>query len=79
MSPYVSLLGKRVEVIYRAFGTMELLAVGTLLNFSDDYILIEQNFDRYGPIEPLPLVIRYSWIVRITEDDQPLRKVIEAL
>ena len=70
MSPYVCALGKKVEVIYRPFGTRNLLAVGILLGFSDDHILIEQHYDRHGTVEPFPMVIRYSWIVRFKANEE---------
>ena len=67
MSPYVSLVGRNVEVTYRAFGATSMLAAGILLGFSDDYIVIEQHCDLHGSTEPTPIVVRYSWIIRFRE------------
>ena len=68
MSPYVSLLGKYVEVTYRAFGTVHLLSAGILIDFSDEHIVIEQHRDGYGAVEPFELLIKYSWIVDFREN-----------
>ena len=61
-----SLLGKSVEVIY-CFGAIQLLAVGLLLAYSDDSILLEQQADQYGPVPAFQVRILYSCIVRLRE------------
>ena len=66
LSPYSELLGKRVEVAYR-FGAIELFAVGVLMGYSQDSVIIEQDADQYGAIPVLTLKIPYARIIRLRE------------
>ena len=49
MTRYSSLLGKRVEVIYR-LGNIELVAAGLLQADSGNFVFVEQHFDQHGSL-----------------------------
>ncbi len=68
MGGYSSLVGRRVEVVYRV-GTVHLLATGTLLADSGQHIFVEQHFDQHGSVENIHLKIPYHCIVRLTESN----------
>jgi hypothetical protein len=63
MSRNASLIGKRIEVVYRC-GTIDLFASGLLLDDAEDYIVIEQHADQHGSVRAFQLKIPYEWIVR---------------
>jgi hypothetical protein len=65
-----TLLGKRVEAVYR-FNSLEMLAIGLLLDYTDNSILIEQHADQYGEVSSFQLVIPYAWIIRLSESAPP--------
>jgi hypothetical protein len=66
LNSYSSLLGKRIEVAYR-FGPIDLFALGVLMGYSEDSIIIEQDADQYGAIPVLTLKIPYTRIIRMNE------------
>ena len=66
MHRYTSLLGRRVELVYR-FCSMELFARGILLGHTDESVWIEQQADQYGPVESIQLHIPYASIIRLNE------------
>jgi hypothetical protein len=68
VKPNSALLGRSVEVLY-SFGSIELLADGLLLDYTDETILLEQQADQYGPIPAFQVKIPYAWIIRLNEPD----------
>jgi hypothetical protein len=66
MARYFALLGRRVEVRYRA-GALFLLADGTLVADSGRSIFLEQHFSRQGREKNFRWEIPYQHIVRLTE------------
>ncbi len=68
MIRYSSLLGKRVEVVYR-IGTVHLLAAGILLADSGKFIIVEEHFDQHSSVKNLHLKIPYHCIVRLSKSN----------
>ena len=68
MTRYTSLLGRRVELVYR-FRSIEMFVSGVLLGDSGDSILIEQHADQYGSLPKFQLAIPFSWILRLNESN----------
>ena len=66
MARYAALLGRRVEVQYRA-GDILLPASGTLVADSGRSIFLEQNFDQHGKHKHFRWEIPYQSLVRIEE------------
>ncbi len=66
MSRYQSLLGKRLEVHYRA-GELYLTTAGTLAEDSGKSIFLEDRFSQRGKAKTLRLEIPYPCIIRISE------------
>jgi hypothetical protein len=66
MSAYTSLVGKRVEVSYRA-GDIQLTATGKLSVDSGNSIRLEDHFSQSGRNKTLRLEIPYSSVVRVRE------------
>ena len=66
MGGYSSLVGRRVEVVYR-LGTVQLLAVGVLLGDSGEFTFVGQHLDQHGSIKAFQLKIPYHCIVRLSE------------
>ena len=66
MARYFALLGRRVEVRYRA-GPLFLLADGTLVADSGKSIFLEQHFSQQGREKNFRWEIPYQHIVRLTE------------
>lgn len=68
MPRYNSLLGKRLEVHYRA-GELYLMAAGTLAQDSGKSIFLEDRFSQRGKAKTLRLEIPYQCIIRISEGE----------
>ncbi len=68
MARYCALLGKRVEVSYRA-GDIELPAIGILVADSGKSIFLEEHFSQHGRVQTFRWEIPYQWIVRLNESD----------
>jgi hypothetical protein len=66
MARYSSLLGRRVEVQYRA-GDILLPASGILVADSGRSIFLEQNFEQRGQHKHFRWEIPYQYLVRIEE------------
>ncbi len=66
MARYFALLGRRVEVRYRA-GALFLLADGTLVADSGRSIFLEQHFSQQGREKNFRWEIPYQHIVRLIE------------
>ena len=64
MSPYSSLLGKRVEAHYRA-SDLQLSAAGTLVADSGKSIYIEDQYLQNGREKKMRLEIPYHFIFRV--------------
>jgi len=66
MALHSSLIGKRVEVNYRA-GDVYLSAVGTLAADSGKSIFLEENFSQRGATRSFRWEIPYQCVVRVLE------------
>ncbi|MFZ0211947.1 MAG: hypothetical protein WBE20_03590 [Candidatus Acidiferrales bacterium] len=66
MSQFASLLGKRVEVNYRA-GEVHMIATGTLAVDSGQLIRLEDRFQQSGREKTMRMEIPYAAIVRVRE------------
>jgi len=66
MAKYSSLLGRRVQVQYRA-GNVNLPASGTLVADSGKSIFLEERFEKSGVVKTFRWEIPYQFIVRIKE------------
>ncbi|HKW88086.1 MAG TPA: hypothetical protein VJN21_04955 [Candidatus Acidoferrales bacterium] len=77
MATFTSLIGKRVEVNYRA-GDIRMTATGTLAIDSGEFIRIEDRFSHSGREKTVRLEIPYPSLVRVrrifldTEHSSPL-------
>ena len=74
MTRYSSLLGRRIEVVYRigrrsgtAWAAVHLLAVGELLADSGELIFVGQRLDQQGSTTVSQLKIPYACIVQLNE------------
>ena len=73
MAQYASLLGRRVEVFYRADG-MVLPATGTLAADSGKSIFLEEHFGQQQQVKTFRWEIPYESIMKLTESSmQPPR------
>ncbi len=72
MARYSSLLGRRVEVYYRA-GGMLLPATGTLAADSGKSIFLEEHFGQQQQVKTFRWEIPYESIIKIGESLMPLR------
>ncbi len=66
MARYFALLGRRVEVHYRA-GDIFLPATGTLVADSGKSIFLEEHFSQHGKEKTFRWEIPYQSIIRLTE------------
>ena len=66
MAQYSGLLGRRVEVYYRA-GGMSLPATGTLAADSGKSIFIEERFGQQQQVKTFRWEIPYESIIQLTE------------
>jgi hypothetical protein len=66
MARHTSLIGKRVEVSYRA-GDILLSAVGALVADSGQSVYLEERFIQHGNSKTLRIEIPYPYIVRMAE------------
>ena len=66
MAQYSSLLGRRVEVFYRA-GGMVLPATGTLAADSGKSIFLEEHFGQQQQVKTFRWEIPYESIMKLTE------------
>jgi len=69
MSGFTLLIGKRVEVHYRA-GEVQMTATGTLALDSGAFIRLEDRFTQSGRDKTVRIEIPYPSIVRIREITQ---------
>lgn len=69
---YSSLIGKRVEVHYRA-GELQFSAYGTLTSDDGKTISVEEHFVQEGKKKTLRVDIPYDYVIRITEIDGEIR------
>ena len=63
---YLPLVGRRVEVVYRAH-TIDVSVVGSLVADSGVSISVEQHFDLNGRGKTFRLKIPYHCVVRLSE------------
>ncbi|MFY9584526.1 MAG: hypothetical protein WAR21_08565 [Candidatus Acidiferrales bacterium] len=70
MARYSALLGRRVEVHYRA-GDIFLPATGTIVADSGKSIFLEEHFCQRGQVKTFRWEIPYQCIVRLTENSAP--------
>lgn len=70
MAQFFLLLGRRVEVHYRA-GDVFLPATGTLVADSGRSIFLEEHFSQRGQVKTFRWEIPYPCIVRLTESVAP--------
>ncbi len=68
LARYSSLLGIRVEVVYR-FGLVHLLTAGTLVADSGKCIFVEQRLSRPNCAKTFHLKIPYHCIIRLNGSD----------
>ncbi len=66
MTRYSSLLGRRIEVVYR-IGAVHLLGVGVLLADSGKLIFVGQRLDQQGSTKVFQWKIPYACIVQLKE------------
>lgn len=66
MAQYSDLLGRRVEVYYRA-GGMQLPATGTLAADSGKSIFLEEHFGQLHQVKTFRWEIPYESIIKLTE------------
>jgi len=66
MPAYTSLLGKRVEVSYRA-GDIHMTATGTLTSDSGQSIRLEDRFSQAGREKTVRMEIPYPSLIRVRE------------
>lgn len=66
MADFTSLIGKRVEVNYRA-GDIRMTATGTLAIDSGAFIRIEDRFSHSGQEKTIRLEIPYPSLVRVRQ------------
>jgi hypothetical protein len=57
--------GSCIRVLYSLEG-LELFAIGILIRAEDDRIIMQQHADQYGAVEPFPLTIQWSTVIRLT-------------
>lgn len=69
---YSSLIGKRVEVHYRA-GELQFSAHGTLTSDDGEAISVEEHFVQEGKKKTLRVDIPYAYVIRIMEIDGEIR------
>ena len=70
MARYCALIGRRVEVHYRA-GDIFLPATGTLVADSGRSIFLEEHFAQRGQVKTFRWEIPYQCIVRVAESFAP--------
>lgn len=70
MARYFELLGRRIEVQYRA-GDIFLPATGTLVADSGKSIFLEEHFCQRGTVKSFRWEIPYQCIVRLEESPAP--------
>ncbi len=70
MAHFSALLGRRVEVQYRA-GDIFLPATGTLVGDSGRSIFLEEHIERQGQMKHFRWEIPYQCIMRIEEKAEP--------
>ena len=57
--------GSCIRVVY-CLDRLELLAIGILIRADDDRIIMQQQADQCGPVEPFQLTIQWSSVIRLT-------------
>ncbi|MGO9642903.1 MAG: hypothetical protein ACLP1Y_16535 [Candidatus Acidiferrales bacterium] len=70
MAQYYKLLGRRIEVQYRA-GDIFLPATGILVADSGKSIFLEERFERQGQVKSFRWEIPYPFIMRLQENLAP--------
>lgn len=70
MARYSELLGKRIEVYYRA-GDIFLPAVGTMAADSGKSIFLEEQYTQQGKVKNFRWEIPYECILRLEESTAP--------
>jgi hypothetical protein len=71
MDRYAALIGKRVEVEYRA-GDIHLSAIGMLVAIKDKSLFLEDHFAQGGKNKTLRTEIPHANIIRVSESPAPL-------
>jgi hypothetical protein len=66
MARYPALLGRRIEVTYRA-GDIVLPATGTMAADSGKSIFLEEHYDQKGSVKTFRWEIPYACIVQLNE------------
>jgi len=66
MARYCKLLGRRIEVQYRA-GDVFLPATGILVGDSGKSIFLEEHFEQQGQVESFRWEIPYPFLIRLEE------------
>jgi hypothetical protein len=70
MAQYCKLLGRRIEVQYRA-GDIFLPATGILVADSGKSIFLEEHFEQQGQVKSFRWEIPYPFIIRLEESVNP--------
>jgi len=70
MARYFTLIGRRVEVHYRA-GDIFLPATGTLVADSGRSVFLEEHFSQRGQVKTFRWEIPYQCIIRLAESFAP--------
>ena len=78
MARYSALLGRRVEVHYRA-GDIFLPATGTIVADSGKSIFLEEHFCQRGQVKTFRWEIPYQCIVRLTESSAPPKPATQSV
>jgi hypothetical protein len=66
MARYSALVGKRVEVHYRA-GDLQLSTVGTLESDTGKAIFVQEHFSSGGKEKTMRVEIPYAYVIRVVE------------
>lgn len=62
---HLPLPGSCIRVVY-SIDAFELFAIGILIGAAEDHLVIEQQADQYGSVEPFCLTIPRSSIIRLS-------------
>jgi hypothetical protein len=66
MARYSAIVGKRVEVHYRA-GDLQLSTVGTLESDTGKAIFVQEHFSSGGKEKTMRVEIPYAYVIRVVE------------
>lgn len=66
MARYTAIVGKRVEVHYRA-GDLQLSTAGTLESDTGKAIFVQEHFSSGGKEKTMRVEIPYAYVIRVVE------------